>query len=75
MTADAIDLVRHSVTRADHPQNGVGVGGLGGVWNIMIGPTDALHSVPGLPPYWSRARDFDADPHAADGGHVGQRGV
>lgn len=50
------DLIRHSVTRADHPQNGVGAAG--GVWNIMIAPAPTLQvGAPGLPPYWSRARD------------------
>jgi len=68
MTADALDMVRHSVTRADHPQNGNTAGALGGVWNIMIGPTDALHSTPGLPAYWSRARDLTLSltPHLED---------
>lgn len=53
MTADALDMIRRSVTRADYPQSGES-----GLWNILIGPTDALHSAPGLPAYWSRARDF-----------------
>src|SRR5687768_6876074 len=56
MTTDSIDLIRRSVTRNDHPQNGTSA--YGGLWNILIGPTDALHAAPGLPPYWSRSRDL-----------------
>jgi hypothetical protein len=52
MTADALDLVRHSVTRDDHPK------GAPGAWNIMVGPSSAFGVAPGLPSYWSRERDL-----------------
>lgn len=52
MTAD-LDLIRHSVTRADH-SNGVSPGS---PWHILVGPVGALHQVPGLPAGWSHTRD------------------
>lgn len=60
---DNIELQRHSVTRDDRMQQSIP-----GAWNIVIGPTDAFSSTPGLPLYWSRERDFvlTTTPHLED---------
>lgn len=52
MTTD-IDLLKHSVTRADHT-NGASPGS---PWHILVGPVGTLHQVPGLPAPWSHTRD------------------
>lgn len=52
---DTADLIRRSVTRddyADDPRSGVG-----GLWNIWVGPAGNLTQAPGLPVGWSRPRD------------------
>lgn len=49
---DTLDLVRHSVTRDDHPKAAQGM------WNILVGPSNVFGSAPGLPAYWSRDRDL-----------------
>lgn len=50
--SEAIDLIRHSVTRNDHADAAPGA------WNIMVGSLTAFSATPGLPPYWSRERDL-----------------
>jgi hypothetical protein len=53
---DTIDLLKHSVTAADHP-NGAAVP-VGSAWNLIVAPINPMTATPGLPPYWSRQRDL-----------------
>lgn len=56
---DTTDLIRKSVTAADHPkQNGVTPISPGyGMWNIIVAPQTPLTTTPGLPVWWTRDRD------------------
>lgn len=55
MTTAPDELIRRSVTRDDYAEDPRS--GLGGLWNIWVGPSSSLTQAPGLPFGWSRARD------------------